>query len=88
MRMWRDGSASPCHGEGPGPIPGIRSQAVLAQLVEALPQKEEVPSSNLGCGTQLSGEITAAPVCVYRAVRLSPPIAPGRANRPGAGPRC
>jgi hypothetical protein len=25
MRMWRSGNASPCRGEVPGPIPGIRS---------------------------------------------------------------
>lgn len=26
MRMWRSGNASPCRGEVPGPIPGIRSR--------------------------------------------------------------
>jgi hypothetical protein len=31
--MWRSGNASPCHGEVPGPIPGIRSQGALGQLL-------------------------------------------------------
>ena len=38
MRMWRNGSASPCHGEGPGPIPGIRSQALVAECRRAGPR--------------------------------------------------
>lgn len=32
MRMWRSGNASPCRGEDPGPIPGIRSRGALDQL--------------------------------------------------------
>lgn len=32
MRMWRNGNASPCRGEDPGPIPGIRSRGALDQL--------------------------------------------------------
>jgi hypothetical protein len=32
MRMWRSGNASPCRGEVPGPIPGIRSRGALDQL--------------------------------------------------------
>jgi hypothetical protein len=30
MRIWRSGNASPCHGEAPGPIPGIRSRGEVA----------------------------------------------------------
>ncbi len=32
MRLWRSGNAPPCQGEDPGPIPGSRSQAPLAQF--------------------------------------------------------
>ena len=32
MRMWRNGNASPCRGEDPGPIPGIRSRGARARL--------------------------------------------------------
>jgi hypothetical protein len=34
-RMWRNGNASPGHGEVPGPIPGIRSQALVAECRRA-----------------------------------------------------
>src|ERR1700683_4387055 len=47
MRMWRNGNASPCRGEDPGPIPGIRSRGALDQLagVTAL-RPQDVRGSN------------------------------------------
>jgi hypothetical protein len=35
LRMWRNGNASPCHGEDPGPIPGIRSECRRHQAFPA-----------------------------------------------------
>ena len=77
--MWRNGNASPCHGEDPGPIPGIRSQALLGQLAEPLPSGGRRSEFESRVGHRLLRGITTAPVCAYRAVRMSPP----RANMEG-----
>jgi hypothetical protein len=58
LRMWRSGNASPCHGEAPGPIPGIRSQAPVAEsgrrasLRNWCPRGREGPNPSWGtsCG--------------------------------------
>ena len=59
VRMWRSGNASPCHGEDPGPIPGIRSQAPVAESGRRAsfrswcPRGREGPNPSWGtrCGT-------------------------------------
>lgn len=51
MRMSRSGNASPGHGEVPGPIPGIRSHAALANRQRRCAQTAEDPGPNPGGGT-------------------------------------
>lgn len=89
MRMWRNGNASPCRGEDPGPIPGIRSRGALDQLagVTALRPQE--------CGFESRGRYSWPDDrrARYRpakpSTRVRVPLGPRwRVNRLGAGPRC
>jgi hypothetical protein len=76
MRMWRNGNASPCRGEDPGPIPGIRSRGALDQSagVTALrPQdvRVRIPRALLSrCHPDGMGSWTFNPA-VARSIRAS-----------------
>ena len=89
MRMWRNGNASPCRGEDPGPIPGIRSRGALDQ------RQESLRSDRRMCGFESRGRYSWPDDrgARYRpakpSMRVRVPLRPRwRVNRLGAGPRC
>jgi hypothetical protein len=79
MRMWRNGNASPCHGEDLGPIPGVRSQGALGQLAEPPGSDPGRPGSNPGSVTKeseparvlgLAANECAAPAVTFKSSAL------------------
>jgi hypothetical protein len=85
-RMWRSGNASPCRGEVPGPIPGIRSRALLGQLAEPPgpdPGRRGSSPREGTHGTHPTGVGGSLQSC-YGGVRF-PGGPPRRANRTGTG---